>query len=216
MRKKYSYYLNHSNRLINYLDKNSIKYEVIDYGKEYGEKVIFKIYDDEPYKKDMIRFSLFQPYFSMEYSQKELDEAEFLSILPTKDNVDINNDEDLFHYYGCKYDSKKKIHFWQNACAYRSQLKPLIIHKFSSWGRAMFYNSDDGSNIFFVRKSFEKFVKENNLTGIELWPVYVRKNKELKDSGLYQLRSTDIIPFEKIIVDDKKKLKSCCICGKKR
>ena len=70
MRKKYSYYLNHSNRLINYLDKNSIKYEVIDYGKEYGKKVIFKIYDDEPYKKDMIRFSLFQPYFSMEYSQK--------------------------------------------------------------------------------------------------------------------------------------------------
>lgn len=80
----------------------------------------------------------------------------------------------------------------------------------------MFYNSDDGSNIFFVRKSFEEFVKENNLTGIKLWPVYVRKNKELKDSGLYQLRSTDIISFEKIIVDDKKKLKSCCICGKKR
>ncbi len=215
MRKKLCYCVGYRKRLLRYLEDKEIKFKIIGKKNDISRMISFYIYDDEPYKDDVKKLVWSKPVILLSFSPEELDEADYLRILPTKDVISLKDNENTIQYCGCYYESNKKIWFWQTACAYEKQIKPLVIYKFSSWGKAMFYCSDDGSDIIFTRNEFKKVVDESKLKGIFLKPVYVKKNNELVDSGLSQMTSTDIIPIDKILVDNKC-IRKCVVCGKKK
>ena len=58
-----------------------------------------------------------------------------------------------------------------------------------------------------------EFMRNNNITGIQMKPVTLEGKGHEIVSGLYQLCSEKVVPSEKIFIDETQKVGRCPICG---
>lgn len=191
MRIKHHYCLKSRYRLIKFLDKFQIKYELDEEYKTY----IFELYEDQDiFLKFRVQFpflSRFGSWKTIEYSREDIENAEWLAIRSKSINVQWEYDEKAFHCL-CPY---KRLFIKEAYYRHLEQVDILSVAKQVKWGTRQFFSGPNtADNIIFCSERTKKIL-EKRWGGLEFWPVkYHKTSKYIKD--LYQIVFIEYLPIE--------------------
>lgn len=105
MLKEYTYHVKYSEEKENYLKEKKINYEILMIMEKIPAKIWFRfdssIEDYETYLKDLELMGDKYSRIDIEYNEKEIEQAEYLHLFPTKQSIDIINEESLS--YSCEF-----------------------------------------------------------------------------------------------------------------
>ena len=138
--------------------------------------------------------------FEMEYTQSELNEAEYLVLNANSFCSEFSEE------YGTEYS-------YDNKCAFcgagRTQISDLYIDKAKMGKKDISVTYD---LLWTVSEKLYNLVKENGITGVEFGKVHHRKNGRIKnDPVLYQLKSNNTLPLlNENSIFFKEKFCECC------
>lgn len=208
MRKKYSYCEKYSEKVEQYLKNHKIKYEVVGDGVLVSKLISFVIYDSALSDSNLQYLIHSHPIVTNEFTQKELRAAEFLSMRPARNVVNITNTNEAF-LYKCPGESL----FGDRKFKHKEQIGQLRIKKINTKGRTAFFSSATGFSEIFAKEEVCELIRNNNTTGVQITPVMLDVKNHEVFSGLCQLRSEKIISSEKIFIDTMQKVGKCPICG---
>lgn len=208
MRKKYSYCEKYSEKVEQYLKNHKIKYKIVGDGIRVSKLINFIIYDGESSDPNLQQLIHSNPIVTNKFTQKELYAAGYLTIRPTKNVINIMNTNEAF-LYKCP----KKSIFGNERFAHKEQIGQFRIKNINTEGTTAFFSSATGFSEIFAKKKVCEFMRNNNITGMQIKSVMLDgKNREI-ESGLCQLCPEKIIPTDKIFIDETQKIGRCPICG---
>lgn len=212
MKKEYYYCDLYSEPLIELLNKNNVKYEILDYGTLVPKKIRFTVMEGHPIIALFPDYSTTEPLITCVYSEKELLEAEYLEFRPIRLAIDIINPEEAFECPCTWVSDSGTIHY-----GHITQKGMLTIASFRGSEKTYFFHESAGVSFLFARKSAADVLKNNNITGIQYWPVHQKtRRKELIESNFYQLVSDHIINTDCICLDEVERIIHCPVCGKEQ
>lgn len=208
MRKKYSYCEKYSREVEQYLKKHKIKYKIVGDGVLVSKLINFIVYDgasSDPALQQLIHSN---PVVTNEFSQKELYAADYLTMRPRKNVVNITNINEAF-LYKCP----RKTIFGNERFEHKEQIGQFQIKKINTKGTTAFFSSTTGFSEIFAKEEVCELMRNNDVTGIQIKPVMLEGKGHEIVSGLYQLCSEKVIPTEKIFIDETQKVGRCPICA---
>lgn len=208
MRKKYLYCEKYSKKIEQYLKNHKIKYKIVGDGILVSKLISFIVYDDTSSDPSLQQLLHSNPIVTNEFTQRELYAADYLTMRPRKNIVNITNTKEAF-LYKCP----RKTMFGKERFEHKEQIGQFQIKKINTKGRTAFFSSATGFSEVFVKEEVCEFMQNNNITGIQIKPVMIEEKDRKISSGLYQLCSEKIIPTEKIFIDETQKVGTCPICG---
>lgn len=211
MRKKYSYCEKYSREAEQYLKDRKIKYKIVGDGILVSKLISFIVYDDASCDPVLPQSIHSNPIVTNEFSQKELYAADYLTMRPRKNVVNITNTNEAF-LYRCP----RKTMFGNERFAHKEQTGELQIKKLTTKGATAFFSSTTGFSEIFAKAEVCELMRNNNMTGIQMKPVTLEGNGHETVSSLYQLCSEKVIPTEKIFIDETQKVGRCPICGARK
>ena len=145
MQKKYNYRESFSKELVDFLNKNGIKY------KEQRNDFIglhilsFVITDDEKLVDQLSKLTKIGPIVEVKYSAKELASSSFIRIHCKKQNIDIVNEGESY-ICDCKFISEGI-----ERARHKRQVQPLKLGKIPSKGKqSAFYSPTVGFGEIFA------------------------------------------------------------------
>lgn len=211
MRIKHHYYIKSRMSLMKFLDKHQIPYKTDNLPGIKGSMYTFDLYEDqEVYKKFILEF----PFVarrdlieSIEYSKKEIENAEWLTVRSISTKVDWEYDEDAFRQ-SCFYKRPciKELYY-----KHSEQVGVLSVNKPVKWGTRQFFSGPNAAdNIIFCSEK-TKLVLDNKWKGLEFWPVK-KYNNSIYISDLYQLYFMESLPIDAIKGGS---LITCNTCGRR-
>lgn len=209
MRIKCSYCEMYNEKLLKFLDENKVKYKIVGDGVLVGKLISFSVYSDAAICDALLRYIHTKPIVTNEFTHSELSSADYLTMVPIRNAVDIRNIDEAF-----QYKCKRKSIFGEERYGHKEQIGLLKIYRFNAKGATAFFSSSTGFSEIFVKEIFCEIAQEENITGIRFLPVFLDDKEPANKSGLYQISATDIIPLDRICIEDKKQLKKCRVCGK--
>ena len=212
MKKKYYYVIFYSEALISALNKNHVRYEVIGDGTIVPKMIRFYVYEGHPIIHIIPDYSEKEPIITNVFSEKELTNADYLTLYPIKPVIDITNVQEAFDF------SCKRISFLGDI-RYRhlTQKSCLCISPFKGNEKTYFFTESTGRHILFVRKDIQNVLMENDIKGVMFLPVYKNsRNKTLTDSGFLQVLSQNILYSDSIVIEEPERITECPICHKKQ
>ena len=139
MKKSYYYCLRYSKRIENHLRDLKIKYEIVGDGKTVQRLISFTVSEE---KLDKIRHLIGfvnNPIVTNVYSEDELNDAEFLTIRPIMNIVNISNTDEAF-YYRCP----RETILGNIKYNHREQISDFCIAKICKSTNSFFYSSSTG------------------------------------------------------------------------
>lgn len=208
MRKKNSYCEKYSREIIQYLNEHKIKYKIIGDGVLISKLVSFSIYDDASSAPALQHLIHSNPVVTNEFTQKELSVADYLTMRPQKNVVNITNIDEAF-LYKCP----RKTIFGNERFEHKEQVGQFQIKKINTKGTTAFFSSTTGFSEIFAKEEVCELMQNNSITGIQVKPVMLEGKDHKIASGLYQLCSEKKVPNEKIFIDETQEVGRCPICG---
>lgn len=159
--------------------------------------------------KELEKVNIRKDYTTVEFSSKELLEAEFLMMRPKRQSIDIEN-EDAFQY-GCKWISRWGHEFMRH----EEQVKELVVKKVPPMKKNnAFWCESTGFSIIFADIRIRELAEENSLMGIEFKNIFL-KNGKCSDE-FFQMTSSNILKKECIAWGYGEKIEHCTKCGKEQ
>ncbi len=218
MRYRYYYCERTSERLIDYLTVESIKYNVtegISAGKYACPALVsFNIYSDdknaERHMQALNEISRFGPTKYAEYSSKDYSQSAYLMMRPKSQSVEIINPDEAFEY-SCQWVNSVGIHLRKH----EKQVGLITIAKEPDIRKSTaLWSEDTGFSVFFASKSVVDLTEEHNLAGVSFPKVKLRNGTT--SENIFQMNSPNIITQDCIGMDNLKMVETCRICGKKQ
>lgn len=218
MRYRYYYCERTSERLINYLTVESIKYKVtegISTGKYACPALVsFNIWADdknaELHMQALNQISRFGPTKYAEYSSRDYSKATYLMLRPKSQSVEIVNPDEAFQY-SCQWINSVGMHLRKH----EKQIEPIAIAKEPDIRKSTaLWSEDTGFSVFFASKSVVNLVEKHNLVGVLFRKVKLRNGTE--SENIFQMTSPNIITQDCIEMDNLKMVETCRICGKEQ
>lgn len=150
--------------------------------------------------------------FDMEFTKKELREAQWLSVRTTW-RYGYPEPSD-----GCKYENitYTKECYCSNCGTGLTQIDSFRMKTIPKWGQRHFYAPFWIEDELFISETAKKLLENSDLTGITFLPVKNKKGTE-ELPGVWQLSIPTILD-EGLVEDDRflKKVTLCPCCGKKK
>ena len=157
--------------------------------------------------EELKKMNIRENYITVEFTKKELSEADFLMMRPKRQSIDIEN-EDAFRYT-CEWTSRLGEKVFQH----EEQVKEVVVKKVPSMKkRNAFWCESTGFSVIFADKRIRRLAEENFLSGIEFKNVFL-KNGTCSDE-LFQMTSSNILKKECIVFGYGEKIEKCPKCGK--
>ena len=218
MRYRYYYCERTSERLINYLTVESIKYNVTE-GISAGRYacpalVSFNIWADdknaEQHMQALNAISQFGPTKYAEYSSRDYSKAAYLMMRPKSQSVEIVNPDEAFQY-SCQWVNSVGMHLRKH----EKQVGPVVIAKEPDIRKSTaFWSEDTGFSVFFASKKVVDLVNQHPLVGISFPKVKLRNGNE--SENIFQMISPNIITQDCIGMENLKIVETCLVCGKEQ
>ncbi len=207
MREKISFCEKQNTQLEEILSLYGVKYRIVGDGRIVPRMISFSIHKDSDVYSKLLTYVHTTPIITIEYSDQELRNAPFLTIMPKKNAIDIVNNNEAFQYSCCKKTLLGEERFY-----HKEQVKPLMVRRVPREGTTFFASSAGFSEIF-VSYDFFELVKNNSVSGVKFIPV-VYSNRGNNQRGIFQIVAEHTIPFERICFGKSSKIKRCPVCGK--
>lgn len=206
---KYNYYFcqKYSDELKNALTNEGVKYEVSEFGTIGLSLISFSLKENDQFLEYITNLTNSKPIVTAVYSQKELQEAEYLCIRPMKQQINIVNCE-LAYVNACIEETplRRRVH-------HIKQFAPFVIAKEPSMnGKTAFWAESTGFLELFADYRVRELTTFHSLKGIEYSPVYVQG--KLASEKLFQLTSPNIISYDAISMGHGENVTHCHICGR--
>lgn len=212
MHKKYLYSEKYNPKLEQYIKGIGIRYKIIGDGNLVAKLISFAVNDDElPNALDLQRLTHSIPIVINEFTQKELYDADYLTMRPRKNIVNIVNAKEAF-LYKCP----QKTLFGEKRYEHKEQVDQLQIKNISTKGKTSFFCSMTGFSEIFAKKEVCELMQNSNITGLQMRPVILDGMGSENTSGLYQLCAERVIPSERIFIDNTLKVERCPTCGSRK
>ena len=218
MRYRYYYCERTSERLIDYLTVESIKYNVTE-GISAGRYacpalVSFNIWADdknaEQHMQALNAISQFGPTKYAEYSSRDYSKATYLMMRPKSQSVEIVNPDEAFQY-SCQWGNSVGMHLRKH----EKQVGPVVIAKEPDIRKSTALWSEDTSfSVFFASKKVVDLVNQHSLVGISFPKVKLRNENE--SENIFQMISPNIITQDCIGMENLKMVETCLVCGKEQ
>ena len=216
MKKKYHFYLESKKRIIEFLNKYEVPYEthttisLNDRMEKVTEDMcVFDLYgDDDTYRKFKWQFPNYasEGIRSIEYSEKEIEESEWLFVYNKSNKVQWVYDEESF-----RETCRVKIPIIGSHYRHAEQVKCLSATKAVKWGTRQFFSGPNAmDDIIFCSDKARKMLQDK-WNGLEFWTVK-KYNTCQNIEDLYQLVFNEKLPIEAI---SGWKKGTCSICGRK-
>ena len=208
---KYEYHFTKwkNTQLMEFLNEQKIEYQ------EGSNQlwIVFSIFSSSPkaefYLEELKKMNIRENYITVEFTKKELSEADFLMMRPKRQSIDIEN-EDAFRYT-CEWTSRLGEKVFQH----EEQVKEVVVKKVTSMKkRNAFWCESTGFSVIFADKRIRRLAEENFLSGIEFKNVFL-KNGTCSDE-LFQMTSSNILKKECIVFGYGEKIEKCPKCGKEQ
>ena len=210
MRKKLYYCDSYHKRLETLLQKNQVSYNIVKDVKEKPLLISFSLYEESPVCQFIQLYTRAKPIVTNEFTNQELMEAEYLTVIPVVQCVEIMNTQEAF-LYACK----RRAFLGREKYEHREQIEKLEVKSRSLPRQTFLFSEATGSTEIFGKRTFRDIVQRENISGIQFLPVLDTKSKEERN-GLFQIRANQTVEASKIIVDKDIKVKKCPVCGKLR
>lgn len=196
-------------QLMEFLNEQKIEYQ--EGANQF--RVVFSIFSSSPkaefYLEELKKMNIKENYITVEFTKKELSEADFLMMRPKRQSIDIEN-EDAFRYT-CEWTSRLGEKVFQH----EEQVKEAVVKKVPSMKkRNAFWCESTGFSVIFADKRIRKLAEENSLSGVEFKNVFL-KNGTCSDD-LFQMTSSNILKKEDIVWGYGEKIEKCPMCGKEQ
>lgn len=211
MRIKHHYYGEEKDSVIDFLDKNEITYKIYMLPESRKKMCTFDLYEDQhSYELLKHRFLLLSGYESIksiEYSKKEIEDAEWLTLRSMNTKVSWEYEDKTFRKT-CSY---KRLFMKNLYYRHSVQVDILSASKAIKWGVKQYFSGPNAADDFLFCSEKAKELLNDTWEGLEFWPV--RKYNSTKYiPDLYQLIFKDVLPIEAIAGG---KTIQCEGCGKK-
>ena len=211
MKEKWSFFERYSKKLEMLLNELGVKYKILGDDIIMARMISFCVDKNTATESQLLRVTHSKPIITKEFSKRELERASYLTLFPTKLSIEILN-TDTAYQFRCR----RKTVFGEIRFEHREQIEPLIVGNDSFATSVTFYTATTGFSELFAHRRFYELVKENQLTGIDFWPVFCIRNHNTIQSELYQVFAEEVIPFDSIMINDQSEIKKCSICGQKK
>jgi hypothetical protein len=219
MKFRFFYHEIYSQKMIDYLKQENIKYNFIDSTvsiatRKHPGLITFNIWsDDNNAEKHMLalnQMSRFGPTKYAEYSRSDYAKAAYLLMRPKSQSVEIVNPDEAFRY-SCQWVNSVGIHLRKH----EKQVGPVAIAKEPDNRKSTaFWSEDTGFSVFFTSMRVVNLVEEHNLVGVSFQKVKLRNGNE--SENIFQMISPNIITQDCIEKKNLKMAETCCICGKEQ
>ena len=212
MRIKHHYYLQERAGLLNFLNRNGILYKISDDLPGMKNRLCtFDLYEDQEeymkFKKQFFWISKYNSIKSIEYSKKDIENAEWFSIRSKSTKVQWEYEEKAFKET-CSY---KRPFMKELYYRHSEQIGILSANKTVKWGTRQYFSGPNAADdLLFCSEKAKKLLGDKWL-GLEFWPVRKYNSSEYI-SDLFQLFFTDTLPIEAITGG---KSTTCNTCGKR-
>ena len=210
MRVKHHYYLEATPRLMNFLNEYNVPYDLSRLPEASNNICTFDLYEDkdsfEKFKRQFPFVSRFNSIKSVEYSKKDIEDAEWLTIRNKNIKVQWEYEENAFHRT-CSY---KRPFIKELYYRHSEQVDVLSVSKPVKWGKRQFFSGPNAADDIIFCSEEAKELLNGKWQGLEFWPVKKCNNSKYT-SDLYQLFFVESLPIEAISGDSV----ICDICGRK-
>lgn len=209
MKKIGRYLEEYSKDLISWLEDNKVKYEIIGNCESGFHKIFFTIDMDS----DIVKSEKFTDFkfdtitVKLDFSRKEIEQAEWLVFRSSYQQVEIINREEVFRY-SCYYDNNKKAHHCE-------QIGKIKIRTELKWNTKSFMSGDDGSfSEMFTHRGVKESAENNHINGVSFINLVDKKGNELDNS--FKIEADNILPIEAFNFNNGEKVYECPMCGKRQ
>lgn len=217
MRIKHYYCLKNKFGLLRFLNRYEIPYQTEDSFEVLGTSVqvsdkeyLFELYEDqkvyEKFKQQFPFVSRLDSITTCEYSQGEIEEAQWLFVRNKSVKVQWEYDEYAFQRScGYKRPFQKEMEY-----RHEEQIGYLSVTKPVRWGTRQFFSGPNAADDLLFCSDKTRKILGSVWKGLEFWPVKKYASQgQIKD--LYQLYFAETLPMEAIA---NKPIISCPKCGK--
>lgn len=211
MRKKYTYCEKYNNKIEQYLDEKEIKYKIIGDDHIVPKMISFTVYDNAVNDINHI-IKHGKPIISNEFTKKEIQAADYLTLRAVKQVIDIVNSCEAFSYKcprktlggGIKYEHKEQIG------------EIMIKNPVNTKGTTCFFSSSNGFSELFVKQDVYALLQKEGVKGITFLPVNLQTAGQEKRSSLLQLFAQCTIKKEKMSFGANQIITKCPNCGREK
>ena len=211
MRVKHHYYYEAKAYLISFLEKNKISYKVSDLPESKNKLCTFDLYEDQEayrnFRNQFFFLSKNDSIKSIEYSKKEIESAEWLTVRSMNTKVQWDYEEKAFRKT-CFY---KRLFIKELYYRHSEQVDILSVTKTVKWGAKQYFSGPNAADDLLFCSEKAKGLLNNRWIGLEFWPVKKYNSSEYC-SDLYQLVFGNDLPVEAISGGESI---VCDGCGKK-
>lgn len=211
MRIKYHYYLEAKEKILHFLNKYEIPYELSRFPQDNCSMCVFDLFEDqscyEKFKQQFPLISRMNAEKYIEYSKEDIASAEWLTIRSKSKKVQWRYEETAF-YKSCPY---KRMFIKETYYRHIEQIGILSVDKSVKWGTRQFFAGPNTADDMLFCSKQAKEILGNNWKGLEFWPVRKCGGLNYFDD-LYQLFFAETLPIETIC---GKKTVKCNVCGRK-
>lgn len=205
---KYNYYFATltNPELLRYLDEHQTKYKVA------GRLVTFSTYSSDRYPSDRILDIIDickgqKPVVYVEYTKKEINNAEYLWLRPQSQVVDICNSQEAYHY------SCHTMSIGGRRSKHAEQVRPLQITKEPKQSsKIAFWSPDTGFSEIFADRRVVRLAIEHDLRGIIFNDVVLPNG--CCSENIYQVSSNNVLGAGSIAKEYGENVEICPQCGK--
>lgn len=211
MRIKHYYCLKNKKRLVKFLDRFQVPYEISNFPEIGFERCCFNLYEDQDvytkFKWQFFGISRFDSIKSVEYSKEEIESAEWFTIRSIGTKVQWEYEENTFQKT-CSYRRPliKELYY-----RHSKQIDILSVRKPVNWGTRQYFSGPNAADDLIFCSEKAKELLQDKWLGLEFWPVK-KCNDSKYISDLYQLVFVETLPIEAIAGG---KSVICNICGKR-
>ena len=200
-------------QLIGFLEKNHIRYRK-SCEDTHIPLVIFNVWstdnDVDMYMSELQGMNVGKPIKIVEYSKRELEDAQLLWLFPKKQCIDIVNTHEVYRY-SCRYTNGLGV----EKAAHRIQKSPFKICREPSMNtKTAFWTISIGFGELFTDSRVLNLVKEANLSGIQFQNVFLKNGKP--SEKLFQAVSVNVLGDDLIGKGYGERKIVCPVCGKEQ
>ena len=211
MRIKHHYFYEAKTRLVNFLRKNEIPYEISDLPESTKKLCTFDLYEDQEFywkfRKQFFFLSKYNSFKSIEYSKQDIENAEWLTLRSMGTKVQWEYEDKAFRRE-CSY---KRLFIKDLYYRHSEQIDILSASKEVKWGKKQYFSGPNAADDLLFCSEKAKDLLDNRWEGLEFWPV--KKYTSSKNiSDLYQVVFSNSLPIEAI---SGGKPIQCVGCGKR-
>ena len=213
MKHRYYFCQQYDLRLVQYLEKNNVKYKIV------GEHTILPMItfdicdtfvDTKRCLKELEEMKVKLPIVYVEYSKSEIENAELLVLSTQKQCINILNEQEAYDY-SCKWVNAfgiSKVNHKEQKNLFKIRKEPACN------SRTAFWSEDTGKAEVFVDFRVHKLIEDNCLKGISLKNVILPSGEY--SENLYQLTAENTLNRNQISMGYGERKEICSLCKKEQ